>query len=110
LILIAERRREIGVLRAVGATRAQILQIILTEAGLMGFVGAILGLVAGLVLAVILTYVINLAFFGWTIHWAWPWGFLVSLPVTVTLVAVIAGYFPARQAAHFNIAEAVKLE
>jgi putative ABC transport system permease protein len=110
LILIAERRREIGVLRAVGATRAQVMQIILTEAGLTGLVGASLGLIAGLALAVVLTYVINLAFFGWTIHWAWPWGFLAGLPVAVTVVAVIAGYFPARQAARFNIAEAVKLE
>ena len=64
-----------------------------------------LGVVAGLALAAILSYVINVSFFGWTISWATPWRFLLSLPVMVIGAALLAGYWPARQAARLDIAE-----
>jgi len=47
LMSIAERRRELGLLRAVGATRRQVTVVILSQAGLMGIIGAGLGIVAG---------------------------------------------------------------
>ncbi|MCP4535739.1 MAG: FtsX-like permease family protein [Chloroflexi bacterium] len=50
---IAERRRELGLLRAVGATRRQVTAVILSEAALMGFIGAGLGVVAGVGLGAI---------------------------------------------------------
>lgn len=50
---IAERRRELGLLRAVGATRRQVTAVILSEAALMGLVGAGLGVVAGVGLGAI---------------------------------------------------------
>jgi len=110
LILVAERRREIGVLRAVGAGRGQVFAILLGEAALVGAVGAALGLAAGLALAWVLSYVINVAFFGWTIGWATPWVFLLTLPPAVVATAVAAGWGPAWQAAGLPIAEAVKME
>jgi ABC-type antimicrobial peptide transport system permease subunit len=48
---VTERRREIGMLRAVGATRGQVLRLMLIEAGLMGLLGALLGLGGGVLLA-----------------------------------------------------------
>jgi putative ABC transport system permease protein len=109
-ILVAERQREIGLLRAVGARMGQVREMVLIEAGLLGLVGSLLGLVAGLALAAVLTYVINVAFFGWTIHWSVPWGFLAALPIFVTAVAVLAGAWPAREAGKIEIADAVKME
>jgi len=110
LILVAERRREIGILRAIGAGQGQVFAILLNEAALLGAVGAVIGLAAGLALAVVLTYVINVAFFGWTIGWATPWVFLLTLPLAVIATAVAAGWGPARQAAGLSIAQAVKME
>jgi putative ABC transport system permease protein len=109
-IMVAERRREISILRAVGASRGQIQVMVLWEAAFIGLLGSLLGIVAGLALAAILSYVINVSFFGWTISWATPWGFLVGLPFLVIVAALVAGYGPARQAAHLGIADGVKME
>ena len=109
-ILVTERRREISILRAVGASRGQIEALVLWEAGIIGLLGSFLGIVAGLALAWILSFVINVSFFGWTIAWATPWRFLLSLPVAVIAAALVAGYWPARQAAHLDIADGVKME
>jgi putative ABC transport system permease protein len=110
LILVAERRREIGILRAVGARRGQLFAILLAEAALIGGLGAFLGLAAGLALAAVLTWVINIAFFGWTIGWDTPWLFLLTLLPAVVATAVAAGWLPARQASRLSIADAVKME
>ena len=109
-ILVAERRREISILRALGASRRQITALVLWEAAFIGMLGSLLGILAGLVLAAILSYVINVSFFGWTISWATPWGFLLVLPFLVIGAALLAGYGPARQAARLDIAAGVKME
>ncbi len=109
-ILVTERRREISILRAVGASRGQIEAMVLWEAGIIGLLGSLLGIAAGLVLAWILSFVINVSFFGWTINWATPWRFLLELPVAVIGAALAAGYWPARQAARLDIADGVKME
>jgi putative ABC transport system permease protein len=109
-ILVTERRREISILRAIGASRRQIEAMVLWEAGIIGLLGSFLGTIAGLALAWILSFVINVSFFGWTISWATPWHFLLGLPVAVIAAALAAGYFPARQAARLDIAEGVKME
>jgi putative ABC transport system permease protein len=109
-ILVTERRREISILRAIGASRGQIEAMVLWEAAIIGLLGSVIGIVAGLVLAAILSFVINVSFFGWTISWATPWGFLLGLPVAVIAAALAAGYGPARQAARLDIADGVKME
>ncbi|MFM8654478.1 MAG: ABC transporter permease, partial [Verrucomicrobiota bacterium] len=70
--LVAERTREIGVLRATGARRGQVLRTIMTEAGYLGATGVTLGIVTGFVVAAVLMQVINRAFFGWTIDCTRP--------------------------------------
>ncbi|HEX4141517.1 MAG TPA: FtsX-like permease family protein [Candidatus Methylacidiphilales bacterium] len=109
-ILVTERRREISILRAVGASRGQIEAMVLWEAGIIGLLGSLLGIVAGLALAWMLSFVINVSFFGWTISWATPWRFLLGLPFAVIAAALVAGWGPARQAARLDIADGVKME
>lgn len=108
--LVAEREREIGVLRAVGASRGQIQGTVLTESALIGVLASILGLVAGLALAVVLTFVINKAFFGWTIQFAVPWGTVLATPLWIIPAALLAGWGPAVRAGRVPIAAAVRAE
>ena len=72
--LVIEREREIGVLRAIGASRGQVRGMLLSEAALLGMVASGLGIAAGMCLAMVLTWVVNKAFFGWTIELQWPGG------------------------------------
>ena len=57
--LIIERRREIGILRFIGAFQEQVKKMILIEAGLLGVIGSVLGLAAGIVVSYLLIFVIN---------------------------------------------------
>lgn len=107
---VLSRRREIGVLRSVGATRAQLVRIILGEAGLLGLLAELLGLLAGIALSFILIHVINKQSFGWTIQFQFSWWVVIKSSLIALGAALLAGYLPARLAARLNIASAVGYE
>ncbi len=108
--LVSEREREIGVLRAIGASRRQIKGMVLIESSLIGLLASLLGIVAGLALSLVLTFVINKAFFGWTIQLSCPWATVLLTPVWIVLAAIVAGWWPAVRAARIPIASAVRAE
>jgi putative ABC transport system permease protein len=108
--LVAERSWDIAALRSIGAGRGQIAAIHLTEAGLIGLVSALLGMICGLLLSMILTWVVNKAFFGWTVRYEVPWGEWLATPLWVTAVALLAGLIPAWKAASTNLAAALRSE
>jgi putative ABC transport system permease protein len=106
--LVAERRREIAALRSLGAGRWQVAGMHLTEAGLIGLVSALLGMLCGVMLAMILTWVVNRAFFGWTVRFSVPWVEVLLTPLWVTAAALSAGLVPAWHAAGAEPAEALR--
>lgn len=109
-ILVRERSREISTLRAVGASRAQIFLIVLSEAGAIGLFAGIVGLLSGACLSLVLTFVINKAFFGWTVDLSYPLDFLLWTPVWVVATALLAAIWPAWRAASTSPAEALRYE
>jgi len=108
--LVAEREREIGVLRAIGASRGQVQRLLMTEAGMIGAVATLLGVASGLVLALALTWVVNPAFFGWTITLQIPWGSVLATPLWIIPAALVAAWYPAWRASRHAIATAVREE
>ena len=108
--LVIEREREIGVLRAIGASRPQVLGVFLTEATLIAFTAALSGLASGGALAMVLTWVINKAFFGWTIELNYPTLPLVTMPLWIIGAALVAALLPAWRAARIAPARAVRFE
>ncbi len=108
--LVAERSRELGVTRSIGASAAQIRRLLLWESGMIGLLASALGLAAGLCLSLVLTGVINRAFFGWTIRLAFPWGSLAWTPLWIIGAALVAGWIPAWRAGRLDVAEAVRSE
>jgi putative ABC transport system permease protein len=108
--LVIEREREIGVLRAIGASRAQVRGMLLGEAALLGTVASGLGIAAGMSLAMVLTWVVNKAFFGWTIELQWPWGMIATTPVWIVGAAMVAALGPAWQAGRVEIAGTLREE
>ncbi|MEU4094581.1 FtsX-like permease family protein [Streptomyces sp. NPDC026673] len=98
-MLVAQRTREIGLMRAIGASRRQVNQSVLVEALLLGVVGSVLGIGGGVGLAVLLmklmgTMGMNLDTSSLTVKASTPVAGLV-LGVVVT---VLAAYLPARRA------------
>jgi putative ABC transport system permease protein len=109
-ILVLERTRDLGVLRAIGASRKQVSHLMLVEAGFLGLVSSGVGLLSGIGLALVLTFVINRVFFGWTIDLSFPWWELAFLPFWMTATALVAGVFPALRAAEVAPAAALRME
>ena len=72
LTLVLERRHELSMLRLIGATRRQVVRVVVIEAALIGGASQAIGLVVGLALSLILVYVINVQSFGWTIQFRVP--------------------------------------
>ncbi|GAB3978076.1 FtsX-like permease family protein [Actinoallomurus acanthiterrae] len=98
-MLVAQRSRELALLRAVGASRRQVTRAVLGEAIGVGFVGSTMGLAAGVGLALLLRQLFNalgaefqggLAFTYKPVLWSYAVGMVVT---------VVAAYFPARRAA-----------
>ncbi|WNI24364.1 FtsX-like permease family protein [Streptomyces sp. ITFR-16] len=98
-MLVAQRTREIGLMRAIGSSRKQVNRSVLLEAVLLGIVGSLLGVAAGVGLAVGLMKVMGavgmeLSTQDLTIAWTTP---VTGLALGI-VVTVLAAYIPARRA------------
>ncbi len=108
--LVVEREREIGILRSQGASCGQVRGLILSEAAMIGLLSAIVGLLCGASMAMVLTWVINKAFFGWTIELRYPLAVLLSTPLWIIPAALLAALLPARRASLIPPARALRFE
>lgn len=105
LAIVLERRREIGVLRALGTTRRQIGRIVACEAALIGLVGTALGAATGFGVSLILIRVVNVQSFGWTIGFWWEPAEVLAAAGLAFAAALAAGWLPARYAARSPLVE-----
>jgi putative ABC transport system permease protein len=110
LALVIDRRRELGLLRFLGAATGQVRKLILVEAGLLGLLANFAGLALGFALSLILIYVINKQSFGWTIRFHWPVEVLLGALTVVYGATVLAGLYPAQVAVRLNPLEVVHEE
>ena len=95
LATILERTKEIGLMRALGARKADIKNQFLVESATIAAVGAVLGIVMG----VILSFAIQ-SFANWPVQWSF---FSILLAVGVCLLTGIGfGYYPAKKAAELD--------
>ena len=110
LALVIDRRRELCLLRFLGAASGQVRKLILVEAGLLGLLANLAGIALGFALSLILIYVINKQSFGWTIQFHWPVGILLGALTVVYVATVLAGLYPAQIAVRLNPVEVVHEE
>jgi putative ABC transport system permease protein len=103
---VFERTREIGLLRAVGMSRAQAARMIRGEAVIVAVFGALLGLVIGVVFGAALVNALS----GQGISLSIPPGQLTVFLVLAGVLGVIAGWWPARHAAHLDVLDAINAE
>jgi putative ABC transport system permease protein len=99
----------IGMRRANGMTRTQIVTMILAEAGLMGLLGGLLGLITGIILARVLFFGMT-AMSGYQLTFVLPAGGIILTFVVAFVISQIAAIFPGRRASRIKILEAVHYE
>lgn len=100
---IMERTREIGVRRAVGATRSDILLQFLTEATAISFIGGMLGIVFGFILTKLIS-----TYAGWTT--VVPFSAIVLAFSVSVATGIVFGFYPAKKAADKNPIESLRYE
>jgi putative ABC transport system permease protein len=110
LASILDRAREIGVLRAIGATQAQVRRIVVMEAGWMGLIGGLLGLFAGTVMAYHHVVYNTKMLTGWTFQFYYPYDVAIFSLIAAVILCLLAGYGPAKQAASTPIVTAIGYE
>jgi putative ABC transport system permease protein len=107
-INVIERTREIGMLRAVGATQTQIKRMVFAESVLLSALGTTMGILVGLFMSDLLLKAI--AFIGFGTDFYFPAiGILLSILVGLTF-GILAAVIPARQASKTVIVEALQYE
>jgi len=111
-VTLLERTNEIGIMRATGASKKDILTMFISEATVMGFLGGISGLIVGILGGSLFNLAINIlagAFGGKAISlFYYPAWFIITLIIVSTFVGLIAGFFPGRKAAKLDPLDALR--
>jgi putative ABC transport system permease protein len=109
-ISVLQRRRELGLLRAVGASRGQVLGTVLAEAALMGLFGALIGFVVGLFIEWYTVRLILPDETGFIFPMLVPWKPAAVVFTLAVVLAALVGLWPAYHATRLRIAEAIAYE
>lgn len=111
---ILERRREIGVLKALGASDKDVRQLFFAEAGVMGLLGGAVGVVLGWAIGHVIqlgtNYILRQQQIPAENIWTVPAWLVASAIVFSLIVSLAAGFYPASRAARLDPVEALRYE
>jgi len=110
IISVSERRREIGIIRAIGGLRSQIREMVLLEAVAISIVGVLTGALASLFNTYFMVHTVGMALAGYTVPFFYPWKMIVMTLPVVMVISLIAGWWPAKRAAEVRVIEAIGYE
>jgi ABC-type antimicrobial peptide transport system permease subunit len=114
VMAILERRREIGIMKAIGASDGDVKKLFFAEAGAMGILGGVVGVALGWAIGQLINFGTNIYLksqaFPPEHFWAVPW-WLVALAIGFSfLVSLVSGLYPAGRAARLDPVQALRYE
>jgi putative ABC transport system permease protein len=106
IMSVLERRREIGILRAVGTSKRQVMGMIIGEALILGTIGLIAGLVIGILFS---NYFVDImSFVGFPVALFIPYTILLYVALASIIISVASATYPAYNAAKMNVVDAIR--
>jgi putative ABC transport system permease protein len=106
--IVLARRREFGMLRHLGMTRAQIGAMLAAEGGLLAVLGVLVGLALGGAISLILIRVVNRQSFNWSMDVHLPYGLLLGLSLVLIFLSSFTAFLSGREATGIGPVRAVK--
>jgi putative ABC transport system permease protein len=114
VMAILERRREIGIMKALGASDADVRGLFFAEAGTMGFVGGAVGVTLGWVIGRLINFGTNIYLerqhFPPAQIWSVPLWLVLSAIAFSIVVSLLSGLYPAARAARLDPVQALRYE
>lgn len=114
VMAILERRREIGIMKAIGASDGDVKKLFFAEAGAMGILGGVVGVALGWAIGRVINLGTNFYLKRESLSpdnfWAVPWWLVVVAIVFSVLVSLISGLYPASRAARLDPVQALRYE
>jgi putative ABC transport system permease protein len=107
---VLDRVRELGILRAVGARRGQVVRALVTEAAFLGFCAAVAGVAAGAAHCALFLRTLVAGLSGWHLPFVFPTEGALRIAVFVVVTAAVAGLVPGIRAARLDIKDALAHE
>ncbi|MDP2750902.1 MAG: ABC transporter permease [Nanoarchaeota archaeon] len=103
---VLERRKEIGIMKSIGAQNRDILFIFLIEAGIMGMIGGLIGIGLGAGLAFLIEGIGKQA--GFPLLVRIPWWLITSGMLFALVIGMLSGLLPAKNATEMNVVDALR--
>jgi putative ABC transport system permease protein len=114
VMAILERRREIGIMKALGASDADVRGLFFAEAGAMGLVGGAVGVTLGWAIGRLINFGMNIYLqrqhFPPAEIWSVPLWLVLSAIAFSIVVSLLSGLYPAARAAHLDPVQALRYE
>ncbi|MEK6918722.1 MAG: ABC transporter permease [Nanoarchaeota archaeon] len=105
---VLERKREIGVMKAIGAKNSDIIKIFVIESGLMGFVGGVVGAIVGLLIAITASAAVRALLPGLNLGVKISFPLLIFSALFAFVIGILAGIVPSIQASRMSPVEALR--
>ena len=109
-MIVIERKKEFGILKALGVGSGDLWRLVFTETGLMGLFAGLFAIPTGVVISLILVYVINLRSFGWTIQFSFNWLAVSQTLIIAIISAGLAGIYPVYRITRMKTIEVLRNE
>lgn len=114
IMAILERRREIGIMKAIGAADSDVRRLFFAEAGVMGLMGGIVGVLFGWGIGQVINFGTNVYLqrqqMATERFWAVPWWLVLGAITFSIVVSLISGMYPASRAAKLDPVQALRYE
>jgi len=114
VMAILERRREIGIMKAIGASDGDVKKLFFVEAGVMGFFGGLAGVLLGWTIGKLINWGTNIYLVRQELPpetiWAVPWWLVAGAIVFAVVISLCSGLYPAARAARLDPVQALRYE